>query len=275
MLLKRPCVIKLIKKDRSTNAAALSRFEREVRATAKLTHSNSVEIFDYGHTEDGVFYYVMEYLPGKSLDDLVKEYGPMPPERVVHFLRQTCGALREAHHFGLIHRDLKPANIFAATLGGVNDVTKLLDFGLVRQANSDQQQAVNLTGTGGFSGSPLYMPPEQATSYDEVDGRGDIYSLGAVAYFLVTGAPPFSGRNATQVIMAHANEQVTPPSEIVPTIPSDLERIILRCLNKEPKNRFQNVESLGNALAACKCADKWSEKKAAQWWDEIGERIEA
>jgi serine/threonine-protein kinase len=274
MLLKRPCVIKLIKQDRSTNAAALARFEREVRSTAKLTHSNSVEIFDYGHTEDGVFYYVMEYLPGKSLDDLVNEYGPMPPERIVHFLRQTCGALREAHHLGLIHRDLKPANIFAAKLGGVHDVTKLLDFGLVRQADSDQQLGVNLTRSDGFSGSPLYMPPEQATSYDEVDDRGDIYSLGAVAYFLVTGAPPFSGRNATEVIMAHAHEQVTPPSKIVSTIPSDLERIILRCLEKKPQNRFQDVESLEEALAACEYADEWTEKKAAQWWDNFGERLE-
>ena len=274
MLLKRPCVIKLIKKDRSTNAAALARFEREVCSTAKLTHSNSVEIFDYGHTEDGVFYYVMEYLPGKSLDELVKEYGPLTSERVVHFLRQICGALREAHHLGLIHRDLKPANIFAAKLGGVYDVTKLLDFGLVRQEDSDQKNGVDLSQTGGFSGSPLYMPPEQATSYDEVDGRGDIYSLGAVAYFLVTGAPPFSGRNTTEIIMAHANEQVMPPSKSVPTIPSDLERIILRCLEKKPRNRFQDVESLEEALAVCECADEWTEKKAAQWWEDVGEKIE-
>ena len=274
MLLKRPCVIKLIKKDQSTNAVALARFEQEVRSTAKLTHWNSVEIFDYGHSEDGVFYYVMEYLPGKSLDDLVKEYGPLSPERVVHFLRQTCGALREAHHLGLIHRDLKPANIFAAMLGGVHDVTKLLDFGLVRQETSDQQQGVNLTQTGGFSGSPLYMPPEQTTSYDEVDGRGDIYSLGAVAYFLVTGTPPFPGRNATEVIMAHANQQVKPPSKIVLTLPSDLERIILRCLEKKPQDRFKDVEALEEALAACKCAGEWTEKKAAQWWNDVGKKID-
>ena len=274
MLLKRPCVIKLIKKDQCTNASVLARFEREVRSTAKLTHSNSVEIFDYGHTEDGVFYYVMEYLPGKSLDDLVKQHGRLPPERAVHFLRQTCGALREAHQLGLIHRDLKPANIFAAKLGGVFDVTKLLDFGLVRQENSEQKQRVDLNQTGGFSGSPLYMPPEQATSYDEVDGRGDIYSLGAVAYFLVTGTPPFSGRNTAEVIMAHANEQVTPPSKIVPTIPSDLERIILRCLEKTPQNRFQDVKSLERALAACECADNWTEEKATLWWEDVGEKIE-
>ena len=118
------------------------------------------------------------------------------------------------------------------------------------------------------------MPPEQATSYDEVDGRGDIYSLGAVAYFLVTGAPPFSGRNTTEIIMAHANEQVMPPSKIVPTIPSDLERIILRCLEKKPQNRFQDVESLEEALAVCECAAEWTEKKAAQWWEDVGEKIE-
>ena len=270
LLLKRPCVIKLIKEDKRTDASAIARFEREVQSTAKLTHWNSVEIFDYGHTEDGVFYYVMEYLPGMSLEELVKQHGPLPPERAVHILRQTCGALREAHHLGLIHRDVKPGNIFAAKLGGVYDVAKLLDFGLVRQASAEQAQSLSLTQEGSFSGSPLYMPPEQAEAYDEVDGRGDIYSLGAVAYHLLTGKPPFEGGSIIDVLMAHATKEAIPPSKIVSTIPADLEKVVLRCLEKKPGDRFQNVESLERALAACECADKWTEEMAEQWWSEAG-----
>jgi serine/threonine-protein kinase len=270
MLLKRPCAIKLIKASNETDAAALAHFEREVQSTAKLSHWNSVEIFDYGHTDDGVFYYVMEYLPGKSLGDLVEQHGPLPPERVVHFLRQCCRALREAHQLGLVHRDLKPANIFAAKVGGVCDVAKILDFGLVKQSAADSNKDVSLKPTATFSGSPLYMSPEQAEAYDEVDGRGDIYSLGAVAYHLLTGKPPFEGGSVIDVLMAHANKQAVPPSKIVSTIPADLEKIVLRCLEKNPKDRFQDVASLERALAACECADKWTEDKAEQWWSDAG-----
>jgi eukaryotic-like serine/threonine-protein kinase len=158
-LLKRPCAVKLIKPDKQTDPAALARFEREVQATAKLTHWNTVEIFDYGHADDGTFYYAMELLPGLSLEDLVKFHGPVPAERAVHFLRQACAALTEAHAKGLIHRDLKPANLFAAERGGVYDVVKLLDFGLVREQK--RAQDLKLTQPGSFSGSPLYMCPEQ------------------------------------------------------------------------------------------------------------------
>ena len=270
MLLKRPCVIKLIKPSKETDAVALAHFEREVRSTAKLSHWNTVEIFDYGHTDDGVFYYVMEYLLGKNLEDLVKQFGPLPPERVVHFLRQTCRALREAHHLGLVHRDLKPANIFAAKVGGIYDVTKLLDFGLVKQSMPGLKKGMTLTPTGHYSGSPLYMPPEQPKAYSEVDGRGDIYSLGAVAYYLLTGKPPFSGQSTAELLMAHANKPVRSPSKIVPTIPADLEDVVLRCLAKKPGNRFQDVESLERALADCRCADQWTEEKAAMWWSDTG-----
>lgn len=266
LLLKRPCVIKLIRQDKSTDASAVARFEREVQSTAQLTHWNSVEIYDYGHTDDGVFYYVMEYLPGKSLEDLVRGHGPLSPERAVHFLRQVCQALREAHQLGLIHRDLKPANIFAARLGGVHDVAKLLDFGLVRQATAEQPQALSLTQEGSFSGSPLYMPPEQAVAYSAVDARADIYALGAVAYFLLTGQPPFEGRNPIEVILNHANKPVTPPSSFVPTIPADLESVVLKCLEKDPADRFQDVVILEGALVACECAGKWTEEMATEWW---------
>ncbi|MBL9123519.1 MAG: serine/threonine protein kinase, partial [Planctomycetaceae bacterium] len=156
-LLKRPCAVKLIRANQATDPRALARFEREVRATAKLSHWNSVEVFDYGRTDDGSFYYVMEYLPGMSLAELVRRHGPLPPERVVHLLRQTCDALREAHSFGLIHRDIKPGNIFAAERGGVHDVAKLLDFGLVKPLS--EAHDTHLTQDGAITGSPLYMSP--------------------------------------------------------------------------------------------------------------------
>ena len=266
VLLKRPCAIKLIKPDSETDLMALARFEREVRATAKLTHWNTVEIYDYGHTDDGTFYYVMELLPGMSLDDLVKKHGPLPPERALHFLRQTCCALREAHASGLIHRDIKPANIFAARRGGICDVTKLLDFGLVKQRGSQESEDSQLTQAGSFSGSPLYMSPEQATAFSESDPRTDIYSLGAVAYHLLTGKPPFSGRNPLEIIIAHSRDEVIPPSKIRDDVPADLENVILRCLAKNPEERFADVESLEKALAHCECADKWDEQRAAVWW---------
>jgi eukaryotic-like serine/threonine-protein kinase len=267
-LLKRPCAIKLIKQGKNTDAAALAGFEREVQSTARLTHWNSVDIFDFGHTDDGTFYYVMELLPGKSLDELVKDHGPLPAERVIHFLRQMCGALREAHGLGLIHRDLKPANIFAAKRGGLCDVTKLLDFGLVKQAATDQTEE-HAAHSGSFSGSPSYMPPEQATSYGSVDGRGDIYSLGAVAYYLLTGKPPFAGKNPVEIIIAHAQNEVVPPSSIEPSVPADLERIVIRCLEKEPENRFQDVASLEEALSECESADRWTAEKAIEWWNGV------
>jgi len=264
-LLKRPCAVKLIKPGKAADAATLVRFEREVQATARLTHGNTVEVFDYGRADDGTFYYVMEFLPGLSLEDLVKRSGPLPPERAVHFLRQVCKALCEAHGKGLIHRDIKPANIFAAERGGVYDVAKLLDFGLVREQAAAPAD-VALTQPGTFSGSPLYMCPEQVTSYHHLDARSDIYSLGAVAYYLVTGRPPFVAGNPWEVIAAHARDAIVPPTDLNPAVPPDLELVIIRCLAKKPANRFPDVESLEKALASCECADKWSEEQAAAWW---------
>jgi tRNA A-37 threonylcarbamoyl transferase component Bud32 len=268
-LLKRPCAVKLIKSAKVGDPVVISRFEREVQAAAKLTHWNSIEIYDYGRSDDGTFYYAMELLPGMSLEDLVKFHGPLPAARAVHFLRQTCKALREAHAKGLIHRDIKPANIFAAERGGIYDVIKLLDFGLVRW-ESGQSDDMQLTQAGTFSGSPLYMCPEQKHSYHNLDARSDIYSLGAVAYYLLTGRPPFMADNVFDIIAAHARDPVVPPSQLNPAVPEDLELVVNRCLAKMPVNRFQDVDSLEKALAACDCADKWTEEKAAAWWREKG-----
>lgn len=264
-LLKRPCVIKLIKAEKAGDPRTLARFQREVRSTAKLSHWNTVEIFDYGHTQDGTFYYVMEYLPGMSLAEMVERFGPMPPERAIHFLAQACDALTEAHAAGLIHRDIKPGNLFAAQRGGVHDVTKLLDFGLVKPI-TDDEHSVHLTVEGSITGSPLFMSPEQATGDGRPDARSDIYSLGAVAYFLVTGRPPFEGDRPIKVVIAHAHQDVVPPSLHVPSIPRDLEQVILRCLEKDPAHRYPTAAELAGALRQCQAAGGWGFADAARWW---------
>jgi len=266
-LLKRPCAIKVIRPGRTNDPNVLARFEREVQATAHLTHWNTVEIFDYGRTEDGTFFYVMEYLPGLALAELVKGHGPLPASRAIHLLRQACDALHEAHAANLVHRDIKPGNIFISQRGGIHDVVKLLDFGLVKAVSGDE--SVELTQDGAITGSPLYMAPEQAMDTRKPDGRSDIYALGAVAYFMLTGRPPFEGEKAIQIIFAHANEEVVPPSRLNPQVPEDLEQVVLRCLEKKPEDRFANVEQLGKALRACENGRPWDSDLAAQWWREF------
>jgi serine/threonine-protein kinase len=256
-MMKRPCAIKVIHPSKADDPQALARFEREVHATAQLSHWNSIEIFDYGRAEDGTFYYVMEYLPGLSLSQLVERHGPLCPARVVFLLAQVCDALAEAHSAGLIHRDIKPGNIFSAVRGGQYDVAKLLDFGLAK---------VELTQAGSITGSPLYMSPEQALGDTEPDARSDIYSVGAVAYFLLTGAPPFTNAQPLKVILAHVSQDVVAPSRLRPEIPLDVEAIVLRCLAKQPADRFQDVASLASALAECCVAGQWNRERAADWW---------
>ena len=234
--------------------------------TARLSHWNTVEIFDYGRTEDGTFFYVMEYLPGLSLEDLLRRHGPLPAGRVVHLLRQTCQGLREAHAIGLIHRDIKPGNIFAAQRGGLYDVAKLLDFGLVKPVA--EIPSARLTHEGAISGTPLFMSPEQARGLGDLDARSDIYSLGAVAYTLLTGRPPFEETNPFEVMIAHARDEVVPPSRVRREVPADLEQVILRCLAKKPEDRFPDVESLEQALADCTAAGQWTAANAAHWWHE-------
>ncbi len=267
-LLKRPCALKLIRSGHATDRQAFERFEREVRLTATLSHPNTVEIYDYGRTEDGTYYYVMEYLPGLSLAELVERHGPLPPERAVYLLRQVCMALREAHASGLIHRDVKPSNIFAARRGQMDDVAKLLDFGLVLPATKDRSPCHN--GDGQVLGTPLFMSPEQAMGDRELDERSDIYSLGAVAYYLLTGRPPFDRGGSVGVMIAHARELVVPPSLVRAGIPEDLERVVLRCLAKAPADRFQDAESLEHALNACACAEDWDQAHASRWWRDAG-----
>ncbi len=268
VLLKRPCALKLIRPDKAGDSQALARFEREVKATANLTHWNTIEIYDYGRADDGTFYYVMEYLPGLNLGQLVEMNGPLPAERVIHLLSQTCEALSEAHAKGLIHRDIKPANIFAANRGGVYDVVKLLDFGLAKPTTSVTESA--LTMAGSITGSPLFMSPEQAVGDDEPDVRSDIYSLGVVAYYLLTGVTPFQHSRPMQVLMSHARDEPVPLSHHHPEVPADLEQVVLRCLEKDRDHRYQDAESLLHALQGCEAAGGWTRETAKCWWENHG-----
>jgi serine/threonine-protein kinase len=265
VLLHRPCAIKLIKPQRTADPKNLLRFEREVRTTATLSHPNTVQVYDYGFAEGGTFYYVMEYLPGLTLEQLVRDHGPMPPGRAVHLLRQVCGALREAHAVGLIHRDVKPGNILICARGGQPDVAKLLDFGLVLVQGGGAGQT-DLTAENAIAGTPHYMSPEQAAGREDVDRRADIYSLGAVAYFLLTGRPPFAGRLVGQVLAAHQYEAPVPLTRHRPDLPAELEAVVLQCLAKAPAERHQNARDLDRALAECLPSTDWGEAEAVAWW---------
>ena len=267
--LKRFCALKLIRPDSAEDPKALARFEREVRVTAALSHPNTVEIYDYGRTEDGTYFYVMEFLPGLSLAELVERHGQLPPGRVVYLLRQICQALCEAHAVGLIHRDIKPSNIVAAHRGGMDDVAKLLDFGLVRPVIREFDR--DTSGEGGVIGTPLFTSPEQARGDRDLDGRSDIYSLGAVAYHLLTGRPPFKKADGIAVLVAHAYEPLVPPSLIRADIPEDLERVVVQCLAKDADDRFANAASLDRALGACACSAEWDRYRAAHWWRETSQ----
>jgi serine/threonine-protein kinase len=263
-LLKRPCAIKLIAPERAGDPKALARFEREVRTTARLSHPNTVEIYDYGRTDDGKFYYVMELLDGLSLTDLVALQGPLPPGRAIFVLRQACGALAEAHAAGLVHRDLKPANIFVARRGNLYDFVKLLDFGLVLPQSDPS--SVEPSRDGHIAGSPQYMAPEQATGDSRPDARTDLYGVGAVAYFLLTGHAPFAGATAMAVMISVARDHVEPPTRYRPELPADLERVVLRCLSKSPADRYPSAEALDRDLAACAAATQWNFALASDWW---------
>jgi serine/threonine-protein kinase len=270
VLLRRPCAVKLISPLQAIDPTTLRRFEREVQAAATLTHWNTVEVYDYGHTEDGTFYYAMEYLPGMDLQEMVERHGPLPPARAVHLLRQVCQALREAHGIGLIHRDVKPSNIIACERGGVYDVAKLLDFGLVKSFGPGKH-AARLTGDGGFTGSPAFMSPEQALGREQLDARSDIYNVGAVGYFLLTGKLTFDRQSALEMLHAHAYEPLAPGPEFKEAVPSDLQGVILRCLEKDPARRYQDAETLERALAACQGVGEWAAERAAEWWRRNGD----
>jgi serine/threonine-protein kinase len=270
-LLRRRTAIKLLRAD--ADGHGMVRFEREVQLTSQLTHPNTIAIYDYGRTADGLFYYVMEYLEGVDLDGLLAVSGPQPPGRVIHILRQVCGALEEAHGYGLLHRDIKPANLFLCRRRGLPDLVKVLDFGLVKEvggAEDASAQRVHLV-----VGTPLYLAPEAIVSPARVDARADLYSLGAVGYALLTGCHVFEGRSSTEICSHHLHTPPTPPSSrLGRELPRDLCDILLRCLAKHPDDRYASARELRAALEACADAVTWTEAESERWWDANGAMME-
>jgi eukaryotic-like serine/threonine-protein kinase len=268
-MLRRPTAVKLLPPDRA-GEVNLQRFEREVQLTAQLSHPNTIAIYDYGRTPDGLFYYAMEFLEGLNLDELVRRDGALPAGRVVGILSQVCGALAEAHGRGLLHRDIKPANIFLTERGGEYDVAKVLDFGLVRRFDAGAPDATMPASTSPsmvLAGTPLYMPPEVLTSPDSADPRSDLYAVGAVGYFLVTGHPVFDATTAGEAIAHHLKTEPIPPSRRTNRpIPPDLERLLLRCLSKSLEDRPPDARTLQRELRRAAVSPPWLPDDAASWW---------
>ena len=270
-LLARPAAVKLIRPellgaDARTGEALIKRFEREAKAMAGLRSIHTVDIYDFGRSADGAFYYVMELLDGLSLDTLVKRYGPLGAERAVYLLRQVCHSLGEAHREGLIHRDIKPANIFVCTLGPDYDFVKVLDFGLVKHGGMGEQET-ELTAAGGTAGTPAYMAPEMATASASVDGRADLYALGCVAYWMLTGTQVFEAESSIATILKHVRDEAVPASQRTELpIPPELDAIILDCLAKDPAARPQTAAELTRRLAAIQFPQPWSCERGHDWW---------
>jgi eukaryotic-like serine/threonine-protein kinase len=261
-LLRRPTAVKILPPERA-GEMDLTRFEREVQMTALLTSPHTVSIYDYGKTPDGVFYYAMEFLDGIDLNELVQRDGPMSPGRVVHVLRQVSEALAEAHRSGLIHRDVKPANILLSERGGKADFAKVLDFGLVKSVSS---AGAAMTADNVILGTPYYMAPEAVRSPEQIDARSDLYSLGATAYFLLTGKAVFEGTSADILAALLRDRPQAPSQRLGRPIPASLEALLLRTLAKDPAQRPPSMEAFGAALASCHDVDPWSDADAAAWW---------
>ena len=263
--LRRPTAVKLIRSG-LVSPEALSRFEREVQLTGQLTHPNTIAIYDYGRTPEGIFYYAMEYLPGLPLDQVIRGDGPQPESRVIHLVKQICASLAEAHGAGLVHRDVKPANAMLCERGGVYDVVKVLDFGLVKELGSGDEASV--TGMGHVVGTPLYMAPESVSGAQHVDPRSDVYAVGAVAYALVTGRQVFTGNSGVEIIGHHLHTAPVPPSErLSHPIDPFLERLILACLAKRPEDRPQDAGALLQTDRRRMEGPVWSQREAREWWE--------
>jgi tRNA A-37 threonylcarbamoyl transferase component Bud32 len=263
-MLRRPTAVKMIKGG-ETDEVQLKRFEREVQFTSQLTHPNTIRVFDYGRTPDGVFYYAMEYLEGITLTRAVEAAGPLPEERVIHVLAQLCGSLAEAHAAGLIHRDIKPTNVILCERGGIYDFVKVLDFGLVRRM--DQSQTA-LTGTQTITGTPLYISPEAITAPGRLDARADLYSVAGVGYYLLTGRPVFEG-DAFEVCGQHVHSRPEPPSKrLGRPVAEDLEGLLMRCLAKDPAARPPDAGAMLAALERCRAAGAWTQERARDWWEQ-------
>jgi serine/threonine-protein kinase len=272
-LLARPAAIKLIRPESLTDDplrqhVILARFEQEAQATAAMESPHTIQLYDFGIAQSGAFYYVMEYLNGLDLDELVQRFGTVPSSRLVHLLSQMCDSLGEAHEHGLIHRDIKPANIYVCRYGRHYDFAKVLDFGLVKFERDGEEDELRLTTDISVGGTPGFIAPEQALG-KEADGRTDIYSLGCTAYWALTGSTVFQGETPMETVMMHVNKPPEPVSSRgKQVIPPDLDKFVLACLEKDPADRPRDVDEVAEMLAACDVGEVWSQEAAKQWWED-------
>lgn len=280
-LLARPAAIKLIRPALAEGGRpglseeAIRRFEREAQVIASLRSPHTVELFDFGRAADGAFYYVMELLDGLDAEALVRRWGPLPPERTIHLLRQVCHSLSEAHARGLVHRDVKPANLVLCRYGEEVDFAKVLDFGIVRAARDPEAPPADHTQENAIPGTPAYLAPEQALGA-AVDGRADLYALGCVAYWMLTGQRVFSAETPLELILLHAKEAPVPPSQrSAQAIPPALESLVLACLAKDPAQRPQTARELSQRLGAIETATAWTQERARDWWAKHLPAVEA
>ncbi len=265
-LMRRDTAVKLLLPSRA-DPAAVERFEREVCLTCQLTHPNTIQVYDYGHTPDGIFYYVMEYLRGLNLHEFVERFGPPPEARVIHILTQVCDSLAEAHGLGLIHRDIKPGNIFLCDRGGIPDCVKVLDFGLVQEYRAENRQQMKLAGRDVLEGTPWFMPPEAIQDAAASDPRSDIYSVGALAYYLLTGGYAYDGATVREINDKQLAGPPPAPSQRTPlAVSAPLDRLVLSCLAADPEQRPQSILELRDLLRATPHATEWTVGQQTDWW---------
>ena len=265
-LMRRDTAVKLLLPDRA-DSAAIERFEREVVLTCQLTHPNTIQVYDYGHTPDGIFYYAMEFLRGLNLHELIARVGPLPEGRVIHILAQICDSLAEAHTLGLIHRDIKPANVFLCHRGGVADCVKVLDFGLVKKYAHTIPEPASEAGENTIEGTPWFMPPEAIQGSAAIGPRSDLYSLGALGYYLLTGQYIFEAANIAEVHAKQVNALPIPPRlRTTNSISESMEQILLRCLEKNPEQRPSSAQELQSCLLDCAAAADWTPAERLAWW---------
>jgi serine/threonine-protein kinase len=273
-LLARQAAVKLVRpevlgaRDEAEARTMLRRFEREAQATSALSSPHTIQVFDFGLTQDATFYYVMELLSGRDLESLVREFGPVPASRAVYLLRQVAHSLADAHARDLVHRDIKPANIYVCRMGLEYDFVKVLDFGLVkfnaRGRAADSLATLDHTTTG----TPAYMAPETILGEADVDRRADVYALGCVAYYLLTGQLVFDADTSMKMLLQHLHAEPVPPSQRTELpIPRELDELVLACLQKDPKKRPQNASELFRLTQRCSPGDQWDSELARQWWE--------
>lgn len=285
-LLRRPVAIKVLSSDDTASSSrpsaasqsgvassvspdSITRFEREVQLTASLRHPNTIDVYDYGRADDGTFFYVMEFIDGITLQQLIDDFGAQPPARVIHLLLQICGSLREAHRNGLVHRDVKPANILLTSEAGVTDWIKVLDFGLIKSMTPSKEDQL-LTQSDTITGTPMYMSPECVRDATTSDALSDLYSLGAVGYALLTGKSIFDGTGSVDICMKQLNEQpIRPENRLKSSLPEDLQNVLMSCLRKDPMDRPQSIDELASTLRSCNDAMAWTESDAIQWWEVV------